>query len=369
MSPRSPKPVFVARTRSGHLRIRLGPGYSARDVLALKRLPVRRWDPRRKLWLAPDDEPTWIVLRSTFGERIVHVEAVTPRAEPPAPDPANLQDTLERTRLELQLRGYSPRTQRVYLGHLRRFFEWARTDPSVQPTRKGPEDYLLELLNRRNRPVSRSYHNQAVSALRFFYDAVLDRPALAARIPRPRSQHRLPGVLSKDEVARLLGEVRHPKHKAIAMLIYSAGLRVSEVVRLRPGDLDTDRGLVRVRRGKGGKDRYTLLAQRAVEVVRIYRDAFPVDRWLFPGKHPARHYSARSVQNVITQAGRRAGIEKRVTPNLLRHSFATHLLEAGTDLRYIQELLGHRSSRTTELYTHVSKPRLAAIRNPLDELD
>jgi site-specific recombinase XerD len=174
--------------------------------------------------------------------------------------------------------------------------------------------------------------------------------------------------LSRAQVRRLVNQIRHPKHRAIVLLLYSAGLRVGEVVRLKKEDLDTDRGLLRVRQGKGSKDRYTLLSTRALEAVRIYQAAYPSEeRWLFPGERRGRHYGSRSVQRIVREAARKAGLGEHVTPHVLRHSFATHLLEAGTDLRYIQELLGHKSSRTTEIYTHVSSTRLAAIRSPLDE--
>jgi site-specific recombinase XerD len=153
------------------------------------------------------------------------------------------------------------------------------------------------------------------------------------------------------------------------MLLYSAGLRVGEVVRLRPSDLDAEPGLVRVRQGKGGKDRYTLLAQRAIEVVRLYRGAHETERWLFPGPDPKRHLTSRSVQRVVERAAQAAGIEKRVTTHTLRHSFATHLLEGGTNLRIIQELLGHQSARTTQIYTHVTTSALEAVRSPLDNLE
>ncbi|NNF14660.1 MAG: tyrosine-type recombinase/integrase [Gemmatimonadetes bacterium] len=323
-----------------------------------------------------------------FGGRV----AQTALAET---DPIRWQAAVERTKEELSLRGYSPQTQKVYLGHVERFFTWlerhdertgaAENARAVIPSDtvegrspKSPSDphqsgdhpaarYLLYLVDEKR--VSRSYHNQAVSALRFYFDRVVGTPALAEKLPRPKRERRLPQVLSRGEVSRLIDAVAHPKHRALTLLIYSSGLRVSEAVRLRPEDLDAERGLIRVRRGKGGKDRYTLLSDRALDAVRIYRMAFPVGRWLFPGARPGRHYSVRSIQKVITQAGASAGIEKRVTPHVLRHSFATHLLEAGTDLRFIQELLGHRSSRTTELYTHVSHPQLAAIRNPLDDLE
>jgi site-specific recombinase XerD len=153
------------------------------------------------------------------------------------------------------------------------------------------------------------------------------------------------------------------------MLIYSAGLRVGEAVRLKPADLDLDRHLVHVRGGKGHKDRYTLLSAVAVSAVREYRSIYPVGTYLFPGDRIDRPLAVRSAQKIVATARRSAGIAKHMTPHTLRHSFATHLLEAGTDLRYIQELLGHASTKTTEIYTHVSKRNIARIRSPLDDLD
>ena len=177
----------------------------------------------------------------------------------------------------------------------------------------------------------------------------------------------LPG--RRYDVGRHIWSARNPKHRALLMLLYSAGLRLGEVVRLRPPDLDVERGLVRVRRGKGGKDRYTLLARCAVEAVRIYRDAYPTDQWLFPGYRPDRHLTTRSVQRIVKNAAEAACIEKDVTTHTLRHSFATHLLEAGTNLRVIQELLGHQSARTTQIYTHVAQSTIGAVRSPLDNLE
>lgn len=210
--------------------------------------------------------------------------------------------------------------------------------------------------------------NQSLSAIHFLARTVLHQPDLLLTIPRPRKEHKLPGVLSRDEVRRLLTAISNLKHKALVMLIYSGGLRVGEAVRLRLEDLDVDRKMVLVRAGKGYKDRHTLLADSAVDWLAEYRRVYEPGRWLFPGPRPDRHLSARSVQKLVQSAAKRAGIRKRLTVHTLRHSFATHLLEAGTDLRYIQELLGHASSKTTEIYTHVSTRELSRIRSPLDDL-
>jgi integrase/recombinase XerD len=356
--------VWVKR-RAGVLEVVFGRGFTAADVAKVKSIPGRRWRQDRRAWLLPDDADTLRRLEARFGARLVRRAA-----DPPSQDAA--ADTLlERVREGLVLQGYSARTRKIYLGHLRRFLDWCRgtglaeSEALGDPARSA-EAYLLHLVERRH--VSRSYHIQAVSALRFLWERVLGQPILAARIPRPRADKRLPSVLSADEMKRILGQVHHPKHRAMVMLAYSAGLRVGELVRLRPSDLDVERGLLHVRRGKGGRDRYTVLSRRASEAVAVYQAAFPSDSWLFPGPNPARHYTTRSVQKIVRRAAERAGILKRVSVHTLRHSFATHLLERGTDLRYIQELLGHQSSRTTQIYTHVTQARLAKITSPLDEL-
>ncbi len=224
-------------------------------------------------------------------------------------------------------------------------------------------EYLTDV-----RKVSVSYRNQAISALKFLYRKVLRRPLIVEELPRPKKERKLPTVLSKDEVTRLLDSVRNRKHRAIMMLAYSAGLRVSEVVRLKLEDIDVRRRLIHIKGSKGRKDRYTLLSGVALEALRDYYRFYRPKKWLFPGQRKDRHISARTVQKVVTAAGKRAGIRKKLTTHTLRHSFATHLLENGTDLRYIQELLGHKSSKTTQIYTHVTRRDLVRIVSPLDRI-
>jgi integrase/recombinase XerD len=266
---------------------------------------------------------------------------------------------------ELRLRNYARRTQRAYMGHIGRFLGHIEKDPNrIEPG--DARTYLVSLLDR---GVSRAYQDQAVSAIRFLVHEVLKRPNLDADVPRPRKERKLPAVLNVAETREFPGAVANPKHRALLMLIYSAGLRVSEAVRLRPEDLDLGRHLVHVRGGKGRKDRYTLLSDVAATAIAEYRALYPTAVWLFPGARPDRPISARSVQKVVTTVRCVAGIQKRLTPHTLRHTFATHLLESGTDIRYIQELLGHNSTRTIEIYTHVTERTLSRIRSPLDDLD
>jgi site-specific recombinase XerD len=175
--------------------------------------------------------------------------------------------------------------------------------------------------------------------------------------------------LSVGEVERFIARVSNRKHLAIIMVAYSAGLRVGEVVRLKISDIDPERMMIHVRAGKGKKDRYTILSSLALEVMRDYAYYYKPSKWLFPGGREGRHLTERSVQKVVERAAAKAGIRKHVTTHTLRHSFATHLLENGTDLRYIQELLGHKSARTTQIYTHVTRRDLARIVSPLDRID
>lgn len=219
-----------------------------------------------------------------------------------------------------------------------------------------------------NQAVSHAYIDQTISALKFLYGEVLHKPEVVKVVPRPKKERKLPEVLDQTEVMRILKSVENLKHRTILVLTYSAGLRVGEVVRLKSEDIDKGRKLIHIRQAKGRKDRYTVLSQVAWGFLGAYLRKYRPDRWLFPGADPDRHLTERSVQHIFEKACDKAGIKKNVSVHTLRHSFATHLLERGTDLRYIQELLGHASSKTTEIYTHVSKRNIGAIESPLDRM-
>ncbi|TVR66883.1 MAG: integrase [Gemmatimonadales bacterium] len=355
-SGRSSRPPSVTSGARGKLHVRLGV-FRWSDVRALKAIPGRRWNPQASVWELPDTRDTRETLRQIFPQVQLPREAL----------PAPWTSALEAMSRNMVLRGLSPRTRKVYRGQIRRFGRSVGKAPQ-QVSADDIAEYLRVLSEVRK--VSRSYHSQALSAIRYLFVHVLDRPVLLDRIPRPKRSRRLPFVLSRKEVARLLNVCRSPQEKALIMMLYSTGMRVGELVRMRRGDVDRDRRMVRVRQGKGAKDRYTLLSDRAVDALDRHLEyrRGTGDDWLFPGGRPGRPLTARSVQKTVARIGERAGVQKKVTPHVLRHSFATHLLETGTDIRYIQELLGHASTRTTEIYTHVSGRDLARIRNPLDSL-
>ncbi|MCF2944552.1 tyrosine-type recombinase/integrase [Paenibacillus tarimensis] len=267
----------------------------------------------------------------------------------------------------LALRGYSFRTVKAYCGHVERFL----SDREIQGDLlkagwdgRAIQRYSLKLLQLKR---SHSYVNQAISALKFYGKHVLHGKQSDTAYVRPKREQKLPNVLSLGEVKRVLTAVANVKHQAILYLTYSSGLRVGEVVRLKVQDLDRERRTLRVKQGKGRKDRLTLLSESALEIVERYMRQERPDNWLFTGQTAGSHLTERTVQKVFEQAVRASKIQKKVSVHALRHSFATHLLEGGIDLRYIQELLGHQSSRTTERYTHVSVKDIRRIKSPLDE--
>jgi integrase/recombinase XerD len=266
---------------------------------------------------------------------------------------------------DMVLRNLSPLTIRIYVDCVARFAQHFRTSPE----RLGPEHiraYLLHLVQ--DRKASWSYFNQTRCALRFLYGTTLKREWVDDGVACPRVPRKLPVVLSPDEVVRFFAAVDNLKHRAILMTAYAAGLRLSEVVALRVEDVDSRRMVLRVRQGKGRKGRDVMLSPRLLVVLRRYWQAVRPRDYLFPGARPDRHISPRAVQKVCQAALIVSGLKKRVSLHSLRHSFATHLLEAGTDLRTIQVLLGHNHLSTTARYTHVSTERLRSTCSPLDRL-
>jgi integrase/recombinase XerD len=267
---------------------------------------------------------------------------------------------------ELQRRNYSSRTIRLYLRHVAEFAKHFHRSPD----QLGAEDirqYQLFLIQEKK--LAWSSYNQIVCALRFFYAKTLKRAFLLQDIPFPRMEQRLPTILSREEVARILTVPPHLKTRALLMTIYAAGLRRSEAAHLRVNDIDSARMTITVRQGKGQKDRLVMLSPVLLQTLRQYWRHNKPKQWLFPGENPDQPISDNDIFGVFHNAVRRAGITKKVSPHSLRHSFATHLLESGTDLRTIQFLLGHRSLKTTARYLHVSPQHVGATASPLDSLN
>lgn len=272
----------------------------------------------------------------------------------------------ERMKEDLELRSYSTRTEDEYLRYAERYAAYFMVSPAKMGEAEVRE-YLLHV--KRDEKVGPATLKGNVAALKFLYTHTLKRPEEVARIPWPKVPRPLPDILSGSEVGCLLTMIRLFHHRVITMTAYGSGLRIGEVCSLKPEDIDSKRMLIHIRDGKRRRDRYVMLPERVLKWLREYwRMARPRSAWLFPGRTPERHISKSAVAEAIRKAAKDSGISKRVTPHVLRHSFATHLLETGTDIRTIQVLLGHHSIRTTERYTHVSKAHVGRVKSPLDLL-
>jgi len=323
--------------------------YNPQFVEKIKTIKGHRWHPEEKYWSFPNSDGTLEKILKVFEGEKIYI------------DPA-IQ--LEDLRKELDSRKYSYKTVKAYIHFNRDFLNFIKKNPS-ETNNNDIKDYLVYLFEKKR--ASTSTLNQAINALKFYYGNMLKRK-FAFEVKRPKKDKNLPVVLSKEEVAKILDSVDNIKHKSILMLVYSSGLRVGEVVKLKPEDIHGNRMLVFVKGAKGRKDRYTLLSEATLKALREYWKEYKPTKWLFPGPDKERHITIRTAQRIFETACERAGVKKEVTIHSLRHSFATHLLENGIDLRYIQELLGHKSSKTTEIYTHVSSKDFRRIRNPLDQM-
>jgi integrase/recombinase XerD len=266
---------------------------------------------------------------------------------------------------DLRVRNYAPKTLQTYVGCVSQFARYFKRSPADL----GPEHireyqrYLVE-----EKKCSWSRFNQTVCALRFLYRNTLGRDWAVTHIPFPRKQKKLPIVLSRDEAAQFLAAIRCLKYRTVLSLCYGAGLRISEALHLQPADIDSKRMMIRVRQAKGNKDRYVMLSPRLLELLRLYWKAERPITWLFPARGNDQPLGACLLQRVCQRARRDSGVRKPVTPHTLRHSFASHLLEAGANIRTIQLLLGHNSLQTTAVYTHVSQSTVGSTVSPFDLL-
>ena len=270
---------------------------------------------------------------------------------------------LDKLETELKIRGFSNRTVENYLFHNKKFLEFTKKEPK-DVNEDDAKRYMAYLMSERKQKPSSV--NLALSSLKFFYSDIIKNSAFNA-VKAPKLEKKLPTVLTKDEVRKLLNAILNPKHKLLVEFMYSAGLRVSECVSLKVDDLDLSEKMGKIRHGKGNKERYIILSDNLIQHLSEYiskkKDKSP---YIFSIK--GRPITTRQAQNVVKYAAKKAGIKKRVFCHALRSSFATHLLEDGTDIRIIQELLGHSNLSTTQIYTKVSTQQLKKVKSPLDRL-
>jgi integrase/recombinase XerD len=261
---------------------------------------------------------------------------------------------------------YSPDTIKSYNNCFKQYCNHFINEDIRFVSDQSIKDFLLLLIVEFN--ISSSYENQFINAIKFYYEKILNRPRKTYYIGRPRNQKKLPVILSVFEVSKLINSIDNIKHKAIASIFYGSGLRLSELINLKLKDIDNERMIINIWKGKYGKDRQTILSYNLLDLLEKYVIEYNPIEYLFNGQNGAMQYSKSSVQQIIKNSAKLAGINKNVHPHTLRHCFATHLLENGTDLRFIQVLLGHSDIKTTQIYTHVSTEYLKNIVSPFDKI-
>lgn len=272
---------------------------------------------------------------------------------------------IEKMEMDLQLRGYSTRTQDTYIKHIKRFAKFFNK-PLINLCEDDVREYLHHIISVRK--LSCSYVNSAYSAIKFFYEITLGLDWNMKNIPRIKKVKKLPTILSYAEIKRIFDVTSNLKHKSILMTTYSAGLRVSEVAHLKVSHIDSSNMQIFVSQGKGNKDRYSLLGNANLSILRKYYKIFRPGTWLFPNDLTGNPLTTRTIQKVFKDATRKAGISKDVSIHSLRHSFATHLIKSGVDLCTIQKLLGHTNIQTTSIYLHLSNKDVLSVLSPLDTL-
>lgn len=330
--------------------------YNSELIEKAKRLKGR-WNPEFKVWLFPFSTKQKEGLTKAFNLQ---------DSDEQKPSILKEKSKVPKEYLEqLERRRYSPNTIQTYISLFEQFLNHF---PDVLPEKLGDKEVLVfQTYLVKEKKVSTSSQNQYINAIKFYFEKVLGRDKGYYHIERPIKEFKLPKVLTEIEVTAILNSVHNLKHKAMLLLVYSSGLRAGELINLRIGDIDGEQMRVFVRGGKGKKDRVTILSQKALEVLRQYFKKYRPKEYLFEGQDGGQ-YSSTSLRNVFAKALKNASLKKKVTLHSLRHSFATHLLEKGVDIRYIQILLGHNSSKTTEIYTHITHKGWEKIQSPLDNL-
>lgn len=278
---------------------------------------------------------------------------------------ANYKTCPESYLQKLELKQYALNTAKTYIQLFEKFMNHHKNSNIDSLDENDIRNYMQQLVQQGQ---SHSYVNQMINSIKFYYEVVLEMPNRFYSIERPRKRESLPKVISLEEVQSIIKNTNNIKHKCIVSLLYSAGLRRSELLNLKPVDIDSKRMVITIKNGKGNKDRQTILSEAVLKDLRLYYKKHTPEIYLFEGAK-GKQYSGSSISKIIYNACQKAKIRKRVTPHMLRHSFATHLLENGTDLRYIQVLLGHSSTRTTEIYTQVAINNIKAIKSPIELLN
>ncbi len=362
--------LLIIKTRAGRLKLIFG--FNKALLALIKSIPLRSYNSKNKWWSIPFSDRFLDQVKSCAEQeslKVIYeeedkgekgVEKIRPNDIP------NYRTCPDEMILKLRELRYSERTVEVYRTYFEEFINFYNTEEIDTITEKQVIRFLRYLVMERR--VSSSIQNQAINAIKFYYERVLSGKRKFYFIERPRKERTLPIVLNQEETKGLLNSVENIKHKCILMFAYSAGLRRGEILRLRIADIDRERMRIRVEQSKGKKDRYAKLSYKILPYLDKYIEEYRPKDYLFEGAS-GKEYSASSIQNIVHAAVKAAGIKKKTSLHTLRHTYATHSLEKGVDLRYIQDMMGHSSSKTTEIYTHITQKGFDQIKSPMDDLD
>jgi len=375
----------------GENRIALRLPYDSELITVVKGLPDARWSQGMGCWHIEDGKQVITLLLEVFyGKAYIDYSALKPalvikagtkREDDQRKKELRLKvigdadlpllsdkgkDDIEKYWRWMESQRYPESTIQTYTAMMVKFLRFLSPKEASECT----SDDLIRMVNEYILPngLSYSFQNQLISSVKKFYGNIYKSVIDPGKIDRPRSRHRLPNVLSKEDVKKILTSQANEKHRVMLSLKYACGLRRSELLELIPADIETGRKLLRIRQSKGFKDRIVPLSERTIEMLNTYIEHYKPERYLFEGQWPGEKYSTSSLEKVLKNACQKAGLRREVSLHWLRHSYATHLLESGTDIRLIQELLGHKSSRTTEIYLHITTKSLQKIRSPFDDL-
>jgi site-specific recombinase XerD len=347
-------------------RIKFRIPYSAYEWRSkIKEISSISYHRNQQMWSILNTDKNEAKLLAIIGENNMEYKQETRNSFPTFEMTESIQLMLDETKTKMVLKGYSPSTIRNYLMDLSFFFKRFENRNLLAVSKEDIEKYIATLITKHN--ISESRQNITINAIKFYYEKVKNQPRTLYDIQRPKKSRTLPNVLSAGDTLRLINAPSNIKHKAILHTIYSAGLRISELINLRIEDVRSQEGYLFIRGAKGKKDRRTILSEHLINLLREYYRKEKPCYWLFEGQDGGR-YSASSIQKIFRKAATASNINPWATPHTLRHSFATHLLQQGVNLRYIQNMLGHSSSKTTEIYTHIMSIDKEKIKSPLDIL-
>jgi site-specific recombinase XerD len=365
--PNRSNPIKLFKAKPGAARVKIEIPYACKSEReAFKKLDTTFYHPTQKLWSIANTQENIKKVNALFGvDSLVQVDTDAPKRLPEVQLTVASEAAINKAHQKMVLKGFSQNTIQTYLSALRPFFKYFENKPLTSVTKEDIEGYVFTLITKYK--IGESTQNSTINAIKCYYEHTLGLPREYYNITRPKKSKDLPNVLSSRDVMAIINSPTNLKHKTILHTIYGAGLRVGEVLRLRVKDVRSAEGYIFIKDSKGKKDRHTVLSTHLLDMLRSYYKAYKPAYWLFEGQSGGQ-YTSTSIQCIFRKAAKDTGSNPWSTPHTLRHSFATHLMERGVNIRQIQAALGHSSSKTTEIYTHVLAINNKTLKSPLDSL-